>query len=224
MPDEHFQDLVARVRSLPPAMLDARLLAEYTRAGEAYDLFELCSKSGVSLRQVVLLIVAGGLDDVANLPGYTVTREIFDIAENIYSIGETRRQWQWIRNQHKPAVLESQKSRDELRRLSSDPVAIRKHYLHVFFKSWALFWDDAFLCRMIDKLDGRLIASVPDELLSEKVCFSAVAKTGTALRFVPTRLRSLVICARAVESDPAAIAFTPSPYRDEIRKLNDGDS
>jgi hypothetical protein len=221
MPDEHLQDLAGRVRGLPPTMLDARLLAEYTRAGKAYDLSELCHKSGVSLRQVALLVIVGGVDDVASLPGYAVTREIFDIAENIYSVGETRREWQRIRNRHKPAVLESQKSRNELRRLEADPAAMRKHYARIFFKSWAAFWDDDFLCRMIDKLDGRLIASVPLELLTDRVCFAAVAKTGMALRFVPERLRSLVICARAVENDSAAIAFTPSRFRDEIRKLND---
>jgi hypothetical protein len=220
MPDEHLQELVARVRSLPPSMLDARLLAEYTRTGEAYDLFELCGKSGVSLRQVALLLVAGGLDDVARLPGYAVSREIFDIAENIYSVGETRRQWQRIRNQHKPAVLEGQKSRNELHRLSANRVAARKHYARVFFKSWAVFWDDDFLRRMIDRLDGGLIACVPVEMLSDSLCFAAVTKTGMALRFVPERLRSLVICARAVDSDSAAIAFTPSRFRNEIRKLN----
>ncbi|MCP4389456.1 MAG: DUF4116 domain-containing protein [Gammaproteobacteria bacterium] len=74
---------------------------------------------------------------------------------------------------------------------------------------------------MIDRLDGGLISTVPEELLSDRVCFAAVAKTGIALRFVPEQLRSLVICARAVETDPAAIAFTPSRMRAEIRRLVD---
>lgn len=219
MPDENLQDLVARVRSLPPAMLDARLLTEYVRAGEAYQLLELCKKSGVSLRQVTLLIVFSGLNDIDSLPGYAVTRDIFEIAENIYSLGESRRQWQHLRNHHKPGFLESQKTRDALRELSADPVAIRKYYARIYFRSWAVYWDDDFLRRMIDRLDGGLISSVPEELLSERVCFAAVEKTGIALRYVPEQLRSLVICARAVESDPAAIAFTPSRIRAEIRKL-----
>ena len=218
----HYQntsDLIARVRELPPAMLDACLLAEYVRTGEAYDLAELAKKSGVSLRQVALLIVASGLDDIDKLPGYTVTPEIFDIAENIYSVGETRHQWQRTRNRHKPEFLQSQKSREELRELRTDPVTIRKHYARIFFRSWAVFWDERFLGRMIDELGGHLISSVPAELLSDSVCFAAVAKTGSALRYVPERLRSLAICSRAVASDPGAIAFTPSRLRPEIRKL-----
>lgn len=221
MLDENLKDLVARVRSLPPATLDARLLAEYVRAGGAYDLFELCKKSEISLRQVTLLVVASGLDDIDSLPGYAVTSDIFEIAENIYSLGETRRQWQHVRNRHKPDFLESQKPRESLRVLSADAVALRKHFAGIYFKSWAAYWDDRFLCRMIDRLDGGLISTVPEELLSDRVCFAAVAKTGMALRFVPEQLRSLVICARAVESDPAAIAFTPSRLRAEIRRLVD---
>ena len=221
MPDQDTLELTARVRELPPTMLDARLLAEYVRTGEAYDLLELANKSGVSLRQVTLLIVASGLDDIDKLPGYTITHEIFDIAENIYSIGETRYQWQRVRNRHKPELLQSKKSREELRELRADPVAIRKHYARIFFKAWAVFWDDGFLTRMIDELDGRVISRVPAELLTDSVCFAAVANKGMALRYVPEHLRSLAICARAVASDPAAIAFTPSRLRAEIRQLAD---
>ncbi|MDC1287233.1 hypothetical protein N8198_05050 [Gammaproteobacteria bacterium] len=221
MSDENFQDLVVRVRSLPPVMLDARLLTEYVRAGEAYDLFELCQKSGIALRQVALLIVTGGLDDIDSLPGYAVTSDILDIAENIYALGETRRHWQHVRNRHKPSYLESLQTRAEMRAMSADPVALRKYSARIYFKSWAAFWDDDFLCRMIDRIDGGLISTVPEELLSDQVCFAAVAKTGMALRLVPEQLRSVAICARAVESDPAAIAFTPSRIRAEIRKLVD---
>jgi len=221
MYDENLQDLVARVRSLPPTMLDARLLTEYVRSGEAYDLHQLCKASGVSLRQVTLLIVAGGLDDIDSLPGYAVTSEIIDIAENIYALGETRRQWQHVRNRHKPSYLESLDTRESLRILGKDPVALRKYYARMYFKSWAVYWDDGFLRRMIDRLDGSLISTVPAELLSDQVCFAAVSKTGTALRFVPDQLRNLVICARAVESDPAALAFTPPRLRAEIRRLVD---
>ena len=224
MPDQNTIDLIARVRELPPTMLDACLLAEYVRTGEAYDLSELAKKSGVSLRQVTLLIVASGLDDIDKLPGYTITREIFDIAENIYSVGETRHHWQRIRNHHKPEFLQSQKSREQLRELRTDPAAIRKHYARIFFRSWSVFWDDRFLDRMIDELGGRVISSVPAELLNESVCFAAVAKTGMALRDVPEHLRSLALCARAVASDPAAIAFTPSRLRAEIRKLAAADN
>lgn len=219
MPDNNTRNLVARVRDLPPTMLDARLLAAYVRTGEAYDLAELAKKSGVSLRQVSLLIVARGLDDVDKLPGYTMTREIYDIAENIYSVGENRRRWKSIRNQHKPEILESKKSRREMSELRRDPNAARQYFARVFFNAWAVFWDDGFLLRMIDELDGRLISSAPPDLLDETVCFAAVAKTGTALRFVPEHLRSVAVCARAVASDAGAIAFTPSHLRDQIRKL-----
>lgn len=219
MPDENTRDLVARLREMPPTMFDARLLADYVRTGEAYNLSELANKSGISLRQVTLLIVASGLDDIDKLPGYTVTREIFDIAENIYSIGETRHQWQYVRNHHKPEFLESQKSRQEIRELRRNPAAIHKYYARIFFKSWAAFWDDSFLARIIDELDGRVISNVPQELLNARICFAAVGKTGTALRHVPEHLRSLAICARAVANDSSAIAFTPSRLRDEIRKI-----
>ena len=73
---------------------------------------------------------------------------------------------------------------------------------------------------MIHWLDGGLSAFIQPEMLSDKVCVAAVAKTGKPLRFVPEKLRSLVIWARAVDSEPAAIAYTPSRLRDEIRKLN----
>lgn len=221
MLDQNTSDLIARVRELPPTMLDASLLAEYVRTGEAYDLSELAIKSGVSLRQVTLLIVASGLDDIDRLPGYTITPEIFDIAENIYSVGETRHQWQHIRNHHKPEFLQGQKSREQLRVLREDPAAIRKHFASIFFRSWAAFWDERFLGRMIDELGGRVISSVPAELLNHSVCFAAVSNTGMALRYVPEHLRSLALCARAVARDPAAIAFTPSRQRAEIRKLAD---
>jgi len=219
MPNENTRDLVARLREMPPTMMDARLLADYVRTGKAYNLSELADKSGTSLQQVTLLIVASGLDDIDKLPGYAVTREIFDIAESIYSIDETRHQWKQVRNHHKPEFLESQKSRQEIRELREDPAAIRKHYARIFFRSWAAFWDDRFLVRIINELDGRIISNVPQELLNDGICFAAVGKTGAALRYVPERLRSIAVCARAVASDSSAIAFTPSHLRAEIRKI-----
>lgn len=90
MIDTNARSLAAEVRNLPPSMLDASLLAEYVKTGAAYDLSELCRKGDVSLKQVAQIIVASGLDGVDNLPGYTMTGEIFELAENLYSIGESR--------------------------------------------------------------------------------------------------------------------------------------
>lgn len=72
---------------------------------------------------------------------------------------------------------------------------------------------------MIDKVDSRIIASIPETLLTEKICFTAVSKSGLALRHVPESLRSLAICTQAVQNNAAAIAFTPGRLRDHIRDL-----
>jgi hypothetical protein len=72
---------------------------------------------------------------------------------------------------------------------------------------------------MLEKLDASIIANLPQELLTEKICFNAVAKSGMALRYVPDSLRSLPVCTRAVQADAAAIAFTPARFREQIRLL-----
>jgi hypothetical protein len=207
------------IRNLPPSMLDASLLAEYVKTGEAYDLSDLCKRGDVSLKQVAQIVVASGLDEVDKLPGYTMTFEIFELAENLYSIGESRRPWQLMRNRHKPNYLESHLSREALRRLELDPVKSKRHYANIYFRAWAIFWDDEFINRMIHKVDSRIIASLPEELITEKICLTAVSRSGLTLRYVPELLRSLVVCTRAVENDPAAIAFTPGHLRDQVRKL-----
>jgi hypothetical protein len=217
MDNEHARALAIKVRSLPPSMLDASLLAEYVKTGEAYDLSDLCRKSDVAIKQVAQLVVASSLDAVDKLPGYTMTDEIFELAENLYSIGESRRDWQRMRNRHKPSYLESHLPREELKRL--DPERSKRHYANIFFRAWAIFWDDQFLERMIHKVDSRIIASLPEELITEQVCLAAVAKTGLALRYVPVALRTPLVCARAVQNDPAAIVFTPGHLRDQARQL-----
>lgn len=217
MDNESARALAVKVRSLPPSMLDASLLAEYVKTGEAYDLSDLCRKSDIAIKQVAQLVVASSLDAVDKLPGYAVTDEIFELAENLYSIGESRRDWQRMRNRHKPNYLESHLPREELKRLG--PGQSKRHYANIFFRAWAIFWDDQFLERMIHKVDSRIIASLPEELLTEQVCLAAVAKTGLALRYVPMALRSPLVCARAVQNDPAAIVFTPGHLRDQARQL-----
>ena len=219
MNNDNARILAVEVRGLPPSMLDACLLAEYVKTGEAYDLLDLCRRADVSIKQVAQIVVASSLDEVDKLPGYTMTGEIFELAENLYSIGESRRQWQLMRNRHKPSYLESLLSREELKRLELDPVRGKHHFASIFFRAWAKFWDDEFLNRMIHKVDSRIIASLPEELITEKVCFTAVSRSGLMLRYVPVRLRSPVVCAQAVQNDPAAIAFTPSHLRDQIMKL-----
>lgn len=219
MIDTNARNLAADVRKLPPSMLDASLLAEYVKTGVAYDLSILCRKGDVSLLQVSQIIVASGLDEIDKLPGYAVTQDIFDLAENLYSIGESRRQWQLIRNRHKPDYLEGRISREALRLLELDPTRTKRHYADVFFRAWAVFWDDGFLDRMINKVDSRIIANIPEALLTEKICFAAVSKSGLALRYVPESMRSLAVCVRATQNNPAAIAFTPGPLRHQVKEL-----
>lgn len=219
MIDTNARNLAEQVRNLPPSMLDAGLLAEYVKTGVAYDLSELCKKGDVSLTQVAQIVVASGLDGVDKLPGYTVTREIFDLAENLYSIGESRRQWQFVRNRHKPEYLEGRLSREALKLLELDSAKTKRHYADIFLRAWAVFWDDGFLDRMINKVDSRIIAIIPEALITEKICFTAVSKSGLALRYVPESMRSLAVCAQAVENNAAAIAFTPGRLRDQIKNL-----
>ena len=219
MNSDNARILAAEVRNLPPSMLDASLLAEYVKTGEAYDLSDLCRKGDVSIKQVGQIVVASSLDNVDKLPGYTMTGEIFELAENLYSIGESRRNWQLMRNRHKPAYLEGHLSREALQRLELDPVKRKRHYAKIYFRAWAIFWDDEFVDRMIRKVDSRIIASLPEELITEKISLTAVSQSGLMLRYVPVSLRSLVVCTRAVQNDPAAIAFTPSHLREQIRKL-----
>jgi hypothetical protein len=219
MNNDNASILAAKVRSLPPSMLDASLLAEYVKTGEAYDLSDMCRKGDVSIKQVAQIVVASSLDEVDKLPGYTITGEIFELAENLYSIGESRRDWQLMRNRHKPGYLESQLSREALKRLELDPVKRKRHYANIYFRAWAIFWDDEFISRMIHKVDSRIIASLPEELITEKISLTAVSRSGLTLRYVPVLLRSPLVCTRAVQNDPAAIAFTPRHLRDQVRKL-----
>lgn len=219
MIDANAKNLAAEVRNLPPSMLDARLLAEYVKTGVAYDLSALCNKGDVSLHQVAQIVVASGLDQVDKLPGYAVTQDIFELAENLYSIGESRRQWQLIRNRHKPDYLEGRLSREALKQLELDQSATRRHYADIFFRAWAVFWDDGFLDRMIDKVDSRIIASIPEALLTMKICFAAVSKSGLALRYVPESMRNLTVCTQAAQNNAAAIAFTPAALRDQVKNL-----
>ena len=219
MNNDNARFLAVEIRNLPPSMLDASLLAEYVKTGEAYDLSDLCRKSDVSSKQVAQIVVASSLDEVDKLPGYTMTSEIFELAENLYSISESRRNWQLMRNRHKPSYLENRLSRVALKRLELDPMKRKRHYANIYFRAWAVFWDDDFVIRMIHKVDSRIIASLPEELITEKICVTAVSNSGLMLRYVPVSLRSAVVCAQAVQNDPAAIAFTPGHLRDQIRKL-----
>lgn len=219
MIDEKDRARAAEIRNLPLSVLDARLLADYVATGEAFDLWELCNNAGIPLRKVAHLVAARGLDVVDKLPGYAVTGDIFELIEDIYACGATRRDWQRVRTRHKPEYLEGRLSREQLRVLKTDPAAYRLHYARIYFDAWAVFWDEAFLERMVEHVDSRLISSVPEYLLTEKVCFEAVSKWGLALRYMPERFRTLAVCARAVESDPAAIRFTPPNLRDEVLKL-----
>jgi len=219
MPDDKPRLGAAEIRKLPPSVLDARLLADYVATGEAFDLWELCNNAEIPLRKVTHLVAARGLADVDKLPGYAVTGDIFELIENIYACGDTRREWQRVRTRHKPEYLEGRLARVQLRELKADPVAYRRHFAWIYFQAWAVFWDEAFLERMIERVDSRLIASVPDYLLSEKICFRAVSKWGMALRYTPEKFRTLAVCARAVENDPAAIRFAPAKLREELRRL-----
>lgn len=219
MTDSNARSLAAEVRNLPPSMLDPRLLAEYVKTGEAYDLSELCIKGDVSLKQVAQIIVASGLEEMDKLPGYAMTRETFELAENLYSIGESRRRWQHLRNRHKPNYLEGRLPREALKRLELDENKSKRHYAEIYFRSWAVFWDEQFLKRMIDKVDGSIIANIPEALITEKICFAAVAKSGLALRYVPLSMRSLAVCTQAVQENPAAISLTPGRLRNQIRQL-----
>ena len=158
MNNENARVLAAKVRNLSPSILDANLLAEYVKTGEAYDLSDLCRKADLSIKQVAQIVVASSLDEVDKLPGYTMTREVFELAENLYSIGELRRHWQLMRNRHKPSYLESRLSREALKRLELDPVKGKRHYANIYFRAWAIFWDEEFLNRMIHKVDSRIIA------------------------------------------------------------------
>ena len=200
-------------------MLDENILVDYVKSGEAYDLSELCIKADVPIRQVAQKVVTGGLDGVDKLPGYTMTTEIFELAENRYACGDSRRDWLQVRNRHKPGYLEGILPRTALKRLELDPAKSKRHYADIYFRSWAVFWDNDFLVRMVHKLDSRIIASLPEEIITEKICFIAVSRSGLTLRYVPVSLRSIAVCTRAVQNDPAAIAFTPDHLRDQVRKL-----
>lgn len=219
MTDQQAKQRAADIRAMPPSMLDARLLADYVGTGEAFDLWELAHNAGIPLRRVAHLVAARGLDQVDRLPGYTVTADIFELIEDIYACGATRREWQQVRTQHKPEYLEGRLSRQQVKELARDPQAYRRYYAKVYFQSWAVFWDEKFLERMIERVDSRLIMSVPEYLLTEKICFKAVSKWGMALRYMPEQFRTVAICARAVESDPMAIRFTPPNLRDEVGRL-----
>lgn len=199
-------------------LIDAARLAEYVKAGRAYDLYELCVRSNVSIEKVALLVVASGLDNLENLPGYAMTESVYRVAERRYSKGEQAPQWRRVRTRHNPNYLEAKESREYLKQLAADPDAYRRYHLLLFLQAWAVFWDDAFLKRMIDKADSRIIASVPAELLSEAVCFAAVSRSGSSLRYVPESLRTLPVCLEAVRNDRSAIGFVPARWRDEIKR------
>jgi hypothetical protein len=162
MIDSNARKLAVEIRNLPPSMLDASLLAEYVKTGEAYDLSELCKKGDVSLKQVAQIIVACGLEELDKLPGYAMTKETFELAENLYSIGESRRHWQQIqqiRNRHKPDYLEGRLSKEALKSLELDEKKSKRHYADIFFRSWAIFWDERFLKRMIHKYLLSIVGS-----------------------------------------------------------------
>jgi hypothetical protein len=197
--------------------IDAARLTEYAKAGSAYDLYELCIRSNVSLEKVALLVVASGLDNLDKLPGYAMTDEVYRVAERRYSEGHFRQQWRRVRVRHNPNYLEAKESREYLKHLATDPDAYRRYHLLLFFQAWAVFWDDAFLKRMINKADSRIIATIPEPLLSEEVCFAAVSRSGNSLRYVPESQRTLPVCMEAVRNDGSAIAFAPARWRDRIR-------
>ena len=124
-----------------------------------------------------------------------------------------------MRNRHKPEYLEGRLPRETLKLFELEPARSKRHYADIFFRAWAVFWGEEFLDRMIQKIDSRIIASVPLELITEKNAFRAVSNSGLALRYVPHSLRSLAVCAQAVKNDAAAIAFTPGHLRVQIRNL-----
>ncbi|MDX1513719.1 MAG: hypothetical protein R3174_08240 [Gammaproteobacteria bacterium] len=206
-----------QIKNVPPRSLDAMLLAEYAATGNAFDLKRFCDGSAISLEQVALMVVARGLDAVGKLPGYAVTEAVYNVAEQRFSWSEYQREWQRTKMRHNPAYLEAKVPRVVLEELAQDPEASRRHYAQIFYDAWAVFWDDAFLMRMIEKVDSSIIASAPEALLSESVCFAAVSRAGDSLRFVPFELRTLPVCLEAVHRDRAAITFVPANMREQVK-------
>lgn len=207
----------AQIKNAPPDTIDATLLAEYVTTGNAHDLMRYCDRSGISLEQVALIVVASGLDSIDKLPGYAMTEAVFHVAEQRYHWSEYQRQWQRTKMRHNPNYLEGKDSRAQLEDLAKDPEAYRRHYAQIFYDAWAVFWDDAFLIRMIEKVDSSIIASVPGGSLSESVCFAAVSREGRSLRFVPFELRTLPVCLEAVHKDDAAMVFVPAHMREQVK-------
>lgn len=206
------------IRNAPPGTIDAARLVEYVKSGNAHDLHELCVRSDVSLEKVALLVVASGLENMDKLPGYAVTERVYRVAEQRFSRGETARLWRSTRTRHNPEYLEAKKSRSDLDSLAADPEAYRRYHIVLFFQAWAVFWDDEFLERMINKGDSRIIASVPGWLLTEKACFAAVSNSGSTLRHVPEYLRTWPVCLQAVRNDSSAIGYTPARWREQIKR------
>ena len=207
----------AQIKNVPVAVIDATLLAEYVATGQAYDLWESCNSANVPLEQVALIVVASGLDNLDKLPGYAMTEAVYRVAEQRFSWGAFNSQWRHTRTRHSPNYLESKTSREQLKRLADDPVAYRRYYARLFFAAWAVFWDDVFLKRMVEKLYGSIIASVPEALLSQSVCFAAVSKSGLFLRHVPASLRTLPVCVEAVRNNSETIQFVPAPLRAQVK-------
>ena len=207
------------IRRLPPDRLNLDLLSEYVSTGQAYDLSELCRRSHIDLSQVTRRAIESGLECINKLPGYAMTADCYRVAERRYANGGERKQWQHTVARHRPTYHDDRLTHPEREALARDADAGRKHYAHVFVQAWAVFWDEGFLGRMIERIDGSIIASVPYELLTEKDCFLAVSKTGMALRFVPPKFRTAVICARAVASSESAMSFTPPALREQVRWL-----
>ncbi|MDH3690568.1 MAG: hypothetical protein OEU36_14025, partial [Gammaproteobacteria bacterium] len=122
----------SQIRKVPINMCTASVLAEYVKSGSAYDLYELCEKSGNPMEKVALILVASGLDDLDALPGYAMTPPVYAMAEQLYSGDTVRHQWQATRTRHKPNYLESKLSREMLKQLQTDPESYRRYHVHLF--------------------------------------------------------------------------------------------
>ncbi len=219
MSDQATVDKAKKIRRLPPDQLNLDLLGEYVSTGQAFDLSELCRRSHIDLNQVTRRAIECGIECINKLPGYAMTAECYRVAERRYANSSERKQWQHTVTRHRPSYHDDRLTHPEREALAKDADANRKHHVQVFVQSWAVFWDEGFLGRMIGYIDGSIIASVPYELLTEKDCFLAVSKTGMALRFVPPKFRTAVICARAVASSESAMSFTPPALREQVRWL-----
>lgn len=207
-----------QIKRVPQSFVDIKLISDYVINGKAYDLDEICHKADIPVEKVAFAITRSGLDKLDRLPGYAVTSSVYTMAEGLYANDVNKREWQATKTRHKPSYLEGQLSRADLKQLKNDPVAYRRYHISIFFQAWAIYWDEEFLLRMVDRADGRIIAKISESFLNERICFNAVSQSGMLLQFVPETLRTLPVCLQAVQNDKSAMVFIPARWREQIRK------